>query len=293
MFVPLVLAVLLASPAPGAAPAAAPPAAAPAADPGATPMPPERVLGQIRTVFRAHRPPPPFVTYTLKRAQKTEQGYPDFLESYTYHIYCRSVDRACLARKVFRDTYRGDPEFQRPAFNEDRDPGPPTADLFEPAPLKSHPIEFVPTPEPSREPLRELGTVRAVGEFDYRVVSMDRGEGLVHLTLEPTRDPMRNRIREIWADEKTYELRRLAVTDRLFDQGPDGTHIYGARFLLQIAMIQNFPVVTDIHGEIGDNYSGDGKIVDYTFRDIEFPATLPDWYFDARQYGRHLAQMPL
>ncbi len=84
----------------------------------------------IRSAFRAHRPPPPYVTYTLERVQKIEQGYPDYVNSYTYHLWCRSADRACLARKVFRDTYRGDPEFQRPAFNEDRDPGPPTADLF-------------------------------------------------------------------------------------------------------------------------------------------------------------------
>ena len=48
-----------------------------------------------------------------------------------------------------------------------------------------------------------------------------------------------------------------------------------------------------IHGVIGDGYVGDGQTVDFTFRDIKFPATLPDWYFDPRQYGQHLTQMPL
>jgi hypothetical protein len=279
----LLLAALVATPAPVAAPS-----------PSATPLTPERIIGLIRSAFRAHRPPPPYVTYTLERVQKTEQGYPDYVESYTYHIWCRSTDRACLARKVFRGTYRGDPEFQRPAFNEDRDPGPPTADLFEPAPIKSRPVEFVPTPEPSQEPLRELGTVRAIGEFDYKVTSFEYVGDTVHLYVQPTRDPLRNRIREIWADAKTYELRKLSVTDRLFVSGGGGpTQIYGAVFVLSLAMLEGFPVVTDIHGVIGDNYAGDGKEVDFHFRDIAFPATLPEWYFDPRTYGKHMAEMPL
>lgn len=247
----------------------------------------------IRSAFRAHRPPPPYVTYTLERVQKIEQGYPDYVNSYTYHLWCRSADRACLARKVFRDTYRGDPEFQRPAFNEDRDPGPPTADLFEPAPAKPRTIDFVPTAEPSQEPLRELGTVRALGEFDYRITGFEHVGDAVHLYIEPTRDPLRNRIREIWADAKTYELRKLVVTDRLFDISERPPRIYSATFTLSVATLQGFPVVTDIHGIIGDNYVGDGKEVDFHFRDIAFPAELPQWYFEPRQYGAHTAEMPM
>jgi hypothetical protein len=278
---PMVLAFLL-----GAALAATP---APAPEPTATPPSPERVLGYVRAAFRAHRPPPPFVTYTLVRAQKTEQGYPDYVESYTYHIYCRTSDRASLARRVYRDTYRGDPEFQRPAFNEERDPGPPTADLFEPAPIKSHPISFVPTPEPTREELRQIGTVKTIGEFDYKVVAMERTDEQIHLSIVPTRDVLRNRLRELWVDAKTYELQKVVATDRLFVQnGP----IYGVTFTITLKMLQGFPIVTDIHGVIGDNYHGDGETVDFQFRDVAFPATLPDWYFDARAYGQHLAEMP-
>jgi hypothetical protein len=271
---------------------AAPGQPAPPPAPTASPLSSERVLGLIRAAFRTHRPPPPFVTYTLERAQKTEQGYPDYVESYIYHIWCRSYDQACLARKVFRGTFRGDPEFQRPAFNEDRDPGPPTADLFEPAPLKPRPVEFVPTPEPSQAPLREIGAVKAFGEFDYRVTSRDEAGGIIHLTVEPTRDPLRNRIRELWADANTFELKKLVATDRLFDASENPPRIYGATFTMSLSMLQGFPVVTDIHGIIGDNYSGDGKEVDYHFRDIAFPAKLPDWYFDAHSYGRHMNELP-
>ena len=46
--------------------------------------------------------------------------------------------------------------------------------------------------------------------------------------------------------------------------------------------------MTRIHGiagsdENGREYQDDGKEVDFTFSNIRFPATLPDWYFNPRQ----------
>src|SRR5947209_20517170 len=75
-------------------------------------MSPMQLLARVRRQFRTHRPPPPFVTYQLERKQATEYGYPDYANSYTYHIWCRSVDRACRAREVVRDDYPGNLEFQ-------------------------------------------------------------------------------------------------------------------------------------------------------------------------------------
>ena len=37
----------------------------------------------------------------------------------------------------------------------------------------------------------------------------------------------------------------------------------------------------------------DGVDVDFSFRDIHFPATLPDWYFNPRSYGAHPNDLPL
>jgi hypothetical protein len=264
--------------------------AAPAAD-SASNLSPTHVLGLIRARFRSHRPPPPYVTYTIVRSQLTDTGYPDYVGSYTYHVWCRSSDRAALQRKVFRDLARGPLEFARPAFNEPRDPGPPTADLFEPAPAHPHPIEFVPTPE-AAPPLPVIGTVRVVNEFEYRVASMDERGGLVHLRLEPIRDPERNRLRELWADRKSYELRRLVATDRLFVTG-SATRTYPVTFTINLAMLEGHPVVTDIHGVVGDNYADDGKEVDFKFRDIAFPAGLPDWYFNTKTYKDKVAEAPL
>lgn len=257
-----------------------------------SPLPsPEALLQLIRNQFRSHRPPPPFVSYTIIRKQQTALGYPDELESYTEHVWVRSTDRAALAVRVYRDDYRGDMTFERPAFNEPRDPGPPTADLFERAPVKPHNglNDYIPTPEPVQT-LQTLATVKAIGETAYKVVNVAVEGPLLHLSVVPFRDVERNRLREIYADKKTYELRRVVATDRLYiDGGPS----YGVIFTVDLQMLQGRPVVTRIHGVVGDGYDGDGQVVDYWFNDIRFPATLPDWYFDPRDYSAHLAEKPL
>lgn len=262
--------------------------AAPAPQSSATPSP-QQILSLIRRTFRSHRPPPPYVTYTLQRAQNMDTGFPDYVESYTYHVWLRSSDRAALGRKVFRDTARGPLEFMRPAFNEARDPGPPTADVFEPAPVRPHPIEFVPTPEPAQTELPIIGSVVVANDPDYVAESATLEGNLVHLRLRPIRDPQRNRLREIWADKATYELRKLVATDRLFV----GPRVYGETFTITMGMVEGRPVVTDVHGKAGDGYTGDGVDVDFHFRDITFPASLPAWYFDGHTYGAHTTDAPL
>ena len=112
----------------------------PAADPSPTLPPytsltPVRVLGMIRRVYRMHRPPPPYETYTLVRREDTNYGYPDPLGTYTVHYWVRNTDRAALMRRVYRDDYDGDMNFDRPALNQPRDPGPPTADGASPPPM--------------------------------------------------------------------------------------------------------------------------------------------------------------
>jgi hypothetical protein len=274
--------VALASPAPALTPAPQP-------SPTYTPSP-QRLLGLIRAKFRSHRPPPPYETYTMSRKQNTDRGFPDYAESYTYHIWVRNLDRAALGRKVEIAPAMGFPEFMRPAFNEDRDPGPPTADLFEPAPAKPRPVSEVPTPEPLATQYQQIGKVTITGEYDYYVDSAVVEGNLIHLTLRPIRDPERNRLRELYADKNTLELVRLVTHDRLFDESAN--KIYSALFDLKISMLQGVPVVTAIHGIVGDGYDGDGKVVDFTYTNITFPASLPDWYFDARSYAAHQNELP-
>jgi hypothetical protein len=268
--------------------ALATPAAAPSSEPSPTP---QRVLGLIRSKYRSHRPPPQFETYTLVRSQKATNGYPDPVDSYTMHFWVRNTDRAALRRQVFRDDYRGPLTFDRPAFNEARDPGPPTADVFEPAPARPHPVSEVPTPEPHYTPLPVIGSVRALFESDYRVDSMQTEGDQLHLQIFPIRDVERNRLREVFVDAKTLELRKLIATDKLFsNDGKNG--IYPVTFTITMGNVQGIPVVTSLHGVVGGGYHDDGQEVDYRFTDIAFPTALPAWYFDAHTYAAHQNDAP-
>jgi len=251
---------------------------------------PDELLAKVRQVFRSHRPPPPYVTYTLVRKELTEQGYPDYVNSYVYHIWCRTSDRAALARKVFRDDARGPLEFLRPEFNEALDPGPPTADVFERASAHPQPVEVVPTPEPTGVPT-VIGSVTAYGELEYHVIAVKTEGKLLHLSLRPIRDPDRNRLREVYVDTESYELRKLIATDKLFIT--PGYEVHPQLFTITMEMLDGRPVVIAIHGETTDGYTGDSHDVDYHFTDIKFPNSLPDWYFDAHSYAVHAEQAPL
>jgi hypothetical protein len=251
---------------------------------------PEQLLAAIRRQFRTHRPPPPFETYTMVRDQRTDYGYPDYVNSYTYHIWYRSYDHAALARKESKLGSHGDLQFKRPMFNVADDPGPPTADVFEPAPAHTLPPDFVPTPEVSASLPPVIATVRVQGEFDYRVSAVDYANGEVHLTLEPRRDPDRNRLREIWADAKTLELHKLVATDKLFVEGGP---VYPVLFTIYFSTLEGVPIITKLHGIVGGGYDGDGQTVDFTYTDITFPQTLPDWYFNARDYAQNQDGAPL
>lgn len=261
-------------------------------EPTASPSPtPQRMLGLIRAQYRSHRPPPPFETYTYVRAQKATNGYPDPVGSYTIHYWVRNADRAALTRQVFRDDYRGPLVFDRPAFNEDREPGPPTADVFEPAPVRPRPITQVPTPEPHYTPLPVIGGVRTTVELDYRVDALAYEGDLIHLTIFPLRDPDRNRLREIYADAKTLELRRLTTTDKLFvNNGKEG--VFPITGTITMGMVQGFPVVTKLHAVVGGGYHDDGQEIFTEFNDIAFPTALPGWYFDPRTYAAHQNDAP-
>lgn len=261
---------------------------------------PVRVLGLVRRVFRSHRPPPTYEVYTMVRSQMTNYGYPDPLGSYTTKYWVRNTDRAALTRRIFRDDYEGDLVFQRPELNEATDPGPPTADVFAPAPLRQHPnpLSYVPTPEPSAEAARTIASVVAIGESDYNVPQMQVEGSLLHLVLKPRRDPERNVLREIWVDKHTYELRKIIAHDRLFtdDQG-----VFPVTFTYTLGYLQGVLVITKLHGIVEPRverdgqqtvYDGDGRTVDFDFEDISFPNSLPGWYFDPHQYAQNKVSAP-
>jgi hypothetical protein len=93
------------------------------------PLTGEQILGRAKSTFRAHERPP-YVVYTVVR-RDMHDGEPDFENSYTLKIWCRTADRAALMRRVWNGGVYGGATFDTVAFDGYVDPGPPSADIFE------------------------------------------------------------------------------------------------------------------------------------------------------------------
>ena len=245
------------------------------------------VLQNIRRVFRLQGAPP-YEAYTISREQELMNGMPDLMWTYAYRVWFRSSDHAALGRRVFHGRL-GSLVFMRPAFNEPRDPGPPTADLFEKAP--AHPDFDIQVNDREFDPLPVIGAVNAIGEVEYRVSQILTQGPLLHLSLTPRRDAERNRLRELWVDAKTLELKRVVATDRLYILGGP---VYPLIDTITMGEHDGRPVVTDIHTHTNfDNEPGGAAFdCDYHFSDIVFLNVLPPWYFEPAAYGAHVAEAP-
>jgi hypothetical protein len=297
------LAVALACAAQSPAPVAPPTAAAD--PPTATPLTGDQILARVKAVFRSY-PRPPYVAYTLIR-RDTHNGAPDFENSYTLKIWCRTADRSALARRAWKGKAYGDLQNITVMFDREVDPGPPTADMFEKrlfgtggarvdrssaSKPSSHdagaPNASLPgaASSDSASSLPEIGRVSAL-DGDYRAVRVARDGELLHLWLVPKSDPDRNRLDEIWVDARTYDLRRALVRDHLY-LGMSGQSLedeFDVRFAPGPG---GLPLIASIHGQT--KY---GQFeTDYTFKDVSFPDSLPDWYFAPKQYGLHRADAP-
>ncbi|MBV8749021.1 MAG: hypothetical protein JO103_04850 [Candidatus Eremiobacteraeota bacterium] len=256
----------------------------PAPSPPPTPTTGEQILARAKEVFRAHARPP-YVVYTLVRRDK-HNGEPDFENSYTLKIWCRTDDRSALTRRVWKGKAYGSLQNVTVAFDEAVDPGPPTADIFERA-LFAPPPSAAPTPEATDSPLPVIGGVVVNRDYDYRVIALHRDGAAWHLSLAPKRDPDRNRIDDLWVDATTFEITRMRVRDHLYFTftGQSIDDEFDARFVLR----DGLPLIASIHGRT----KYDQFETDYTYEDVSFPSALPDWYFAPKTYGMHRDDPPV
>jgi hypothetical protein len=250
----------------------------------------DELLLKAKAVFRAHERPP-YEVYTLERREAID-GAPDFEDSYSLRIWYRRRDRAALSRRVERGRAVGPLFFIEPRFNGPIDPGPTTADIFEPAPPHvAAPARRAPAPLQTDPPT--LVAVRVTGEVDYRAEVAGIEDGLYHLRLQPRRDPDRNRLRDLWLERDSLEVRRLRATDRLYAAGTD---IWFPLLLTaQLDAGKSLPTIHEIwtSNDVGDGGGvGPTREGHYRFTDVAFPANLPDWYFDPKSYGAHAREAP-
>jgi hypothetical protein len=243
----------------------------------------EALLMRSRDAFRA-RKTPPYVVYTIER-RETVNGMPDLGMTYERRIWYRSADGAALTRRVWQGRAVGGLIFERPRFNAALDPGPPTADIFEPAPPRPIPQA---TSRPGPE-LPEIGSVSTHVELDYRANIVECTAAGAHVRLTARRDPDRNRLRDLWIDPSTAAVRRFVAADRLYHGISDvwDPDVADAAF----AAGGDVPLIATIH-MVADTQGGE-DISDYRFEAVSFPASLPGWYFDPATYRPHVAEAPV
>lgn len=241
------------------------------------------LLSQIAHAYAA-RPQAPFVTYTIRRAQLTADGMPDFLWSYTDRVWYRASDSTALERRVFRGRLGG-LHFAQVSFNGPWDPGPPTADVFGLAHITAV------APSAINTAYKTIASVVSTAGPSYEVTSAQLEAGQWHLRVRPFHVTDAHILRELWADSTTFELRKAIVADKLFiEAGP----VFDQLDTMTFALVNGHEAITHIHARanFNDEPGGAGSDVDYDFMDVAYPATLPDWYFQPGTYGAHVAEAP-
>jgi hypothetical protein len=255
----------------------------------AAPLDGEQIFARAKAAYRA-RARPDFVTYTLVRSE-TEDGEPRTVDTYRSRIWYRSADRAALVRRLSDGTATGPLEFARVAFNQATDPGPPTTDIFEAVPPRGGTL---PSPSPTAD-LRTIQSVRVSGELDYRVIASEQAGDAYHLWLEARRDPDRNRLRELWVDARSYDVREAIATDRLYFYGEAGGWLADL-FDMTLDLQDGIPVIRKILSttEVDADTRAYGPHIknEYRFEDIAFPVNLPTWYFHPSEYRFHIKDAP-
>lgn len=129
-----------------------------------------------------------------------------------------------------------------------------------------------------------IGTVK-VTALDYAVTlegveDLD-GRQVYHLRLQPLDEPAHNRVRELWVDTQTFDIRKL-VTEGIFETGPPASAMWTVNF---IQLHGHWFIRTESTGETlrtpghlfssGIAYQG----VNYTFGAYEYPGYISDLEF--------------
>jgi hypothetical protein len=138
-----------------------------------------------------------------------------------------------------------------------------------------------PQPSPSPEVLRELGRVVTVART-YAVtfvgVEMVNGTSAYHLRLTPLRNPNVYKLRDLWADARTFEVERLevagitAITPLAQSAARiDFKDLDGKRVIARIAALEPLRVFHTVPGFGSTTSSSSVQHLVYAFREYQFP----------------------
>ena len=144
-----------------------------------------------------------------------------------------------------------------------------------PRPPGAHPSE-------SAEPV--IGQIAVMGgDYDVTLDGKEVLDGfdVYHLSLTPRKDPQSNRLRELWVDAKTFDVRKL-VTMGIFARGPATTVPWTVTFIqLQGHWFIRQETTTATLRSPGHLFGGSTEYqgINYTFGAYEYPGLILDLEF--------------
>jgi len=137
---------------------------------------------------------------------------------------------------------------------------------------------------PDTEEARVMGRIDVTGgDYDVSLLGRENDDGadVYHLALRPLRDPDRNRLREMWVDAKTFDVRKL-ITYGIFSSGPPSTVPWTVTFIqLQGHWFIRQETTTATLNSPGHLFGGSTAYqgVNYTFGLYEYPQLISDLEF--------------
>jgi hypothetical protein len=141
-----------------------------------------------------------------------------------------------------------------------------------------------PYPSPQASALRVIATVYAFETPPYRIVDLGDttidGRAVYHLGLDPTREPARNVLRQMWIDKESFLPARYVAWRTVLTPFEHFSYVV----TVNCAVIDGHLVNMDA---IGTNDHGQGK---WRISDVSFPDSEPDWVFDPSQWNAHHGQ---
>jgi hypothetical protein len=148
---------------------------------------------------------------------------------------------------------------------------------------------------PDLSDLKTIASVVSVAKPSYKIQyagtdKLTNGGGeAYHLKLDPLSEPAKHNLRELWVSATTGNIVRAVLVG---DYRPDPQSL-----LEQTTVSEDFgpvgPYWMVIHHTWSYRDAPDGITFQYdvTAKNMSFPATIPAWYFDERQFAHHRSEV--
>jgi hypothetical protein len=242
----------------------------------------DQIMINAEKATRLHAKPN-FITYQMHEVFVHHGSRQEF----DYRIWYR-YDGAGLMQLTSKDRYgRAETHFGYPF------PSSPDNDILlyaTPDPALTPPPTLPPTPLVSGATMPPvINREPVVGDRYYSVklagVEIYNAKPVYHLTMHALRDERAHPWKDLWIDMTTFDVWK-AHANASGSQGPAQGNLDAT---VEFAPVGQYWLVQTAVGDGALHLGpfGDSGHYEYEFYDFGFPASIPDWYFDPKQFKKH------